>query len=186
MSSDASQARPANRPTPLATLFLRAAAIVALGCVVGLAVNAFHPMGLPVILGEVEGPGIPIWVWRGTRRIDPKGARAVRQAHAALFVDTRDRKDYDERHIPGAINLPYRDFHAAYPGVRDRLPKNARLLIYCYGSHCGLSMRLAKLLLPMGYQDLTVMRGGFVGWVAARYEVTAAKTTPPAAGGARR
>lgn len=172
---------------PLPATLCRSAAIVLISCGLGLAVNAFHPMGLPISLGGVEGPGIPRWVWHRVRAVYPNEAHVLWERRSVIFLDVRDRKDYGDGHIPRAISLPYQEFTTAYPQVRDRLPQGAAILIYCYGSHCGLAMRVAKLLLPLGYADLTVMRGGIAGWEAARYETTAAPRgwTRPAASGSR-
>jgi len=168
-------------------MLLRSAAIVLVGCGLALVANAFHPMGLPIPLGEVEGPGIPRWVWHRVRTVYPNEAHALWEKRSVVFVDVRDRKDYVESHIPRAISLPYREFTTAYPEVRGRLPQGAAILMYCYGSHCGLGMRVAKLLLPRGYSDLIVMRGGIAEWEAAGYGTTAGPrgSTVPVGGGSR-
>lgn len=153
------------------SLVLRAAAIAAVGCLLGLAANALHPMGLPLALGNIEGPGIPRWVWRVVPNATPQAAHRLWQVGEVIFLDTRDADDYAEERIPGSINLPFRDMADTLPRVRCELPTEAPILIYCYGSHCGLAMRLAKRLLPLGYEDLSVMRGGIAGWEAAGYEL---------------
>lgn len=130
-------------------------------------------MGLPLLLGRVPHSGIPVWVWDEVAHVSAKAGHGAWHAGSAIILDARDRKDYAERHVPGAINLPYHDFTNAYATVKKKAPSEGHTLIYCYGSGCGLSMRLAKRLLALGYTDLNVLRGGFAAWRMAGYETIA-------------
>jgi len=165
---------------PILLLLAQAAIIVGVGSALGLLANVVHPMGLPLLLDEVPRPSVPVWVYRRVGNVSPVEAHEIWRAESATFIDTRNADDYVKGHIPGSICLPHHDFSNAYPQVRDRLPKGDRYLLYCYGSHCGLAMRVAKRLLRDGYDDLTVLREGIEGWEAAGYELTA----PPDAAGA--
>ena len=181
-----------DRPLPretLARLSRRSLAVVVLGCAAGLIANAVHPMGLPLLLGAVPHPGIPAWVWHRVEKASPQQAHRLWLAWSQtgrdplLFVDVRDGKDYAQDHIPGSLSLPYHEFTTTYPRVRGQLPPQARLVIYCYGSHCGLSMRVAKRLLVLGHQRLTVVQGGIAAWRQAGYELD--RGTAPKPGPAR-
>jgi len=158
--------------SPLRRLLRDALAIAAVGAALGLLVNALHPMGLPLVLGEVEGPAIPTWVWRKVSRVDAAEARRVWDAESALFVDTRNPDDFAAGHIPRSLSLPYHQFSSAFPTVAARLPHDRPLVIYCYGSSCGLSMRLAKRLLREGHGNLIVLEGGLAAWERAGYPLT--------------
>lgn len=171
----------------LLLLLVRAGAIIAIGSALGVLANAVHPMGLPLLLGEVPRPSIPLWVWRRVDNVGPAEAHEMWEARSATFIDTRNADDYSDGHIAGSISLPYHDFSKAYPRVAKQLPRGDRYLIYCYGSHCGLAMRLAKRLLRDGYENLIVLREGIAGWEAAGYalaapaDADAAKTRGPQA-----
>jgi rhodanese-related sulfurtransferase len=154
---------------------LQAAAIALAGGGFGLLANALHPMGLPLTLAEVPRPGVPTWVWRKVARVEPAEARRLAERKAVVVVDARDAQDYAAGHVAGSISLPYHQFTARYPEVAGELPRDRPLLIYCYGSSCGLSMRLAKRLLKEGYDDLTVVEGGIAAWERAGYPTTALK-----------
>jgi len=41
------------------------------------------------------------------------------------------------------------------------------LLLYCYGTDCGLASRVGKRLITYGYTDVTILRGGIDAWKAA-------------------
>ena len=162
----------------------RSAAIVAIGSALGLLSNALHPMGLPLLLGEIEGPGIPVWTWNAVEMVDPGQACTLWEGHSVLFVDARDRSDYAQAHIPGSISLPYHEFTATDPLVRDRLPQDGPILIYCHDEGCPLGMRVAKQLLRMGHDKLILLSGGIIAWRNAGYDLTVQGTgTGETAGG---
>jgi rhodanese-related sulfurtransferase len=161
-----------DKPWRPARLFLSAIGIAALGAALGLLANAVHPMGLPLLLREVPSPAVPVWVWREVRTVDAAEAHRLWRQGSATFVDARDPEDFAAAHIAGSLSLPYWGFSAAYPNAVGRLPKHGPILIYCYGSSCGLSMRLAKRLLREGYENLIVLDGGIAAWEAAGYPAT--------------
>jgi len=49
----------------------------------------------------------------------------------AVFVDVRDKTDYDKEHIPGAISIPFEEFQDQY----SEIPLRPQIIIYsgCYG-----------------------------------------------------
>jgi len=157
---------------PLVRILAGAALMALAGSALGLLANALHPMGLPLTLREVRGPAIPVWIWRAVRQVDAAEARRLWAAQAVVVLDARNSGDYAQDHIPGSLSLPYWELSSAYPAVAARLPHDRPLLITCYGSECGLSMRLAKRLLADGYRDLIVLRGGIAAWEAAGYPLT--------------
>lgn len=49
-----------------------------------------------------------------------------------MYIDTREPEEYHRRHVPGAINIPYRLFRVdRTPHELKNINLNARLLIYC-------------------------------------------------------
>lgn len=165
---------------PIRGLLARCLALVLIGCAAACIVNAAHPMGLPFRLDAVPSPGIPAWVWERVDNVASKQAHALWESESVVFLDVRDRDDYEEGHIPRSISLPYYEFSTEYPRIRHSLPRQGPLLIYCYGSHCGLSMRVAKRLLVMDYDNLIVLEGGIAAWQQAGYEVTTEGERRPA------
>lgn len=150
----------------------RCAAIVAIGSALGLLSNALHPMGVPLTLHHAKHPGIPLRVWNAVEKVPPPRAHALWKQQSVIFVDVRDTSDYVEAHIPGSISLPYHEFTTAYPLIREQFPEHEPILIYCYGSECGLSMRVAKRLVPMGYEKLIVLSGGIIAWRNAGHQLS--------------
>lgn len=76
-----------------------------------------------------------------------------------IIVDVRTAEEYQEGHIPGAINIPNEDIVDVMP---SELPdKEQLILIYCRSGN--RSKQAAQKLLDMGYTNL-VEFGGIIDW----------------------
>lgn len=75
-------------------------------------------------------------------------------------IDARDAGQYQKDHIPGAINIEWRQALAR----RAELPQDKMILLYCntgtLSSQAGFSLRLA------GMDNVRILQGGLVGWKA--------------------
>jgi rhodanese-related sulfurtransferase len=97
------------------------------------------------------------------------------QGHAgAIFVDGRNRKDWEKSHIPGALSLPTGEFDKRYPQLKSTLRRAAVLVLYCQGSNCAQADYLAGLLSAKGHRNLAVFWGGFPAWNEAKLPVESA------------
>ena len=52
-----------------------------------------------------------------------------------IVVDVRSTDDFEECHVEGAINFPYRQINAE---TVTRLPKDKVIVVYCWGPGCNL------------------------------------------------
>jgi rhodanese-related sulfurtransferase len=139
--------------------------IVLLGSLVlAIIINAFHPMRLPLRLAGVKRPGIPKHIWNELRFTNARDAYNKVLAENRILIDVRDRDDFHKAHAIGAINLPYHGFEEYFPAFAKKVSNEEPLFIYCYGTQCGLSARVAKRLLVLGFKDLTIIRHGFEAW----------------------
>jgi rhodanese-related sulfurtransferase len=77
-----------------------------------------------------------------------------------VIVDARDADQYAKEHIPGAINIEWRQTLAR----RGELPKDKPVLIYCnsgsLSAQAGLALRVA------GMENVRILQGGFAEWKA--------------------
>ncbi len=105
------------------------------------------------------------------------GLAAVKQLHvadAALFIDARERWEYDEGHIRGAISLPHEEA-ITDPARLEQLDTGGKPVVtYCGGASCEVSLSLAWELLGIGHSHIAVYMGGFPEWQQAGYPVDAA------------
>lgn len=147
----------------------RAAAFLAAALILSAAYNALNPLAIPWLPSAGGRVGIPRAYESRLPEIDAAEAFALHQAEEAIFVDSRDRVDYERDHIPGAINVPMRPWAEGWPEMESQLPREALLVLYCYGAHCGLSTRQGKRLLALGYTNLRVLDYGWSEWTKAGY-----------------
>ena len=88
---------------------------------------------------------------------------AIDNNESVVILDVRDKELYDAEHLPGAISLP----RAAIELEIDELVPDQDTHIV---AHCGGNTRgslSAHTLQIMGYENASVLTGGFRGWKAA-------------------
>ena len=80
-------------------------------------------------------------------------------------IDSRPPGKYISGHIPGAVSLPL-DVLKQDPAsvVKLGLPKSGKIVFYCAGRECTLSIDSAEIFKKMGYADSWVYRNGVPGW----------------------
>lgn len=93
----------------------------------------------------------------------------------AVFIDSRNNAEYREGHIKGAINIPYDRFQQDYPKYEKLLTKDKKIITYCHGTGCGLSVDVAKDLEGIGYTNVYVMTEGWPGWINANLPISVGK-----------
>jgi len=79
---------------------------------------------------------------------------------ASTVVDVREKNEWDEGHIPGAIHVPrgYLELR-----IESAVPnKSAPVVLYCAGG--TRSVLAARTLQELGYSDVRSVRGGFTAW----------------------
>ena len=83
------------------------------------------------------------------------------QWETITIVDTRDAGQYAADHIPGAINIEWRQILDR----RNELPSDEMVLVYCntgtLSAQAGLMLRLA------GMDNVRILQGGFTGFKKA-------------------
>lgn len=91
-----------------------------------------------------------------------------------VVIDARDAGQFAKGHIPGAINMDWRQVLAK----RDSIPKNKAVLIYCntgsLSAQAGFALRVA------GWENVRILQGGMEEWKAKGGFDAAAKATAPA------
>jgi rhodanese-related sulfurtransferase len=91
-----------------------------------------------------------------------------------IVIDARDAGQFAKSHIPGAINMDWRQVLAK----RNTIPKDKPVLIYCntgsLSAQAGFALRVA------GWDNLRILQGGMEEWKAKGGFEAAAKATAPA------
>jgi rhodanese-related sulfurtransferase len=88
-----------------------------------------------------------------------------------LVIDARDAGQFAKSHIPGAINMDWRQVLAK----RNQIPKDKAVLIYCntgtLSAQAGFALRVA------GWDNVRILQGGMEEWKAKGGFEAAAKAT---------
>ena len=73
-------------------------------------------------------------------------------------IDTRDAEQFQREHIPGALNIEWRQVL----GRRAELPGDKMVLLYCnsgtLSAQAGFALRVA------GMSNVRILQGGFTEW----------------------
>jgi phage shock protein E len=105
---------------------------------------------------------------RNITEISPQDAAAKLKGGQAVIVDVRDKDEWDEEHIPGAI---YMSRGTIELDIEEKVPDtNALIICHCGGG--GRSALAAESLQKMGYRSVRSMAGGFRAWKAAGLPMT--------------
>ncbi|MFA7404920.1 MAG: rhodanese-like domain-containing protein [Pelobacteraceae bacterium] len=115
----------------------------------------------------IYAEGMPVWEEKGysiytgpgydktvkTSMIKPAVVKALLDSAPATLtvVDVRDAKEFGERHVPGAINIPVESF-AAGSGVLD---KGKQIVVYCNSG--GRSYNAYRKLQKLAYPNIAQM-----------------------------
>jgi rhodanese-related sulfurtransferase len=97
----------------------------------------------------------------------------------ALALEVLPASDFEEEHLPGAVNIPL-------PRLDERtaadLPRDRPIVVYCYDAACDLSARGAAVLLELGFDEVYDYTGSKVEWLAHGLPVEGTKRPEDRAG----
>ena len=102
-------------------------------------------------------------------------AREAQDIVGATWVDVRERDEWEEGHIPGAVHIPRGYLESRIEGVVP--DRSTPVVVSCQsGARSALA---AKTLLDLGYTDVVSLEGGFTDWKRNGYEIKLPKTLSP-------
>jgi rhodanese-related sulfurtransferase len=77
-----------------------------------------------------------------------------------MVIDARDAGQFGKEHIPGAVNIEWRQVLAR----SSQIPKDKPVLLYCntgsLSAQAGFALRVA------GWENVKILQGGFAEWKA--------------------
>ena len=77
-----------------------------------------------------------------------------------FLIDARDAAQYAQGHIPGAINIEWRQVVAH----RKEIPRDRMVVVYCNSG--SLSAQSVFALRLLGWDNVKVLQDGYEGWKA--------------------
>jgi rhodanese-related sulfurtransferase len=100
--------------------------------------------------------------------IRPTDAEAKMKSGETLIVDVREKDEWDEEHIPGAMHMSRGTIEL---DIEEQVPDtNAMIICHCGGG--GRGALATESLQKMGYKNVRNMAGGFKAWKAASLPTT--------------
>jgi molybdopterin/thiamine biosynthesis adenylyltransferase/rhodanese-related sulfurtransferase len=92
--------------------------------------------------------------------VDARRTSELLAAEEPLVVDVRERDEWEEGHIPGAVHVPRGSLESRIERIE---PDRARpIVLYC--STGNRSAFAAKTLEELGYETVSSLAGGFTDW----------------------
>ena len=115
-------------------------------------------------------------VKREIREISPQdAAERLASDQRPVVLDVRERDEWEQGHIPGAIHIPRGNLESRIDNaVTDRA---APLLVYCASGN--RSAYAAKTLAELGFSDVLSLSGGFSQWKQNGHEWKLSRTLSP-------
>jgi rhodanese-related sulfurtransferase len=150
----------------MAVIFLAAAAF-------GIAWN--HQLLINAWTGKVLATNPSPAVTSGEAPVPlPLGLQQVKEFYdrnEATIVDARNRQEFAEGHIRGAVSLPVGEAAGMLAAFKGKVPVTALVVVYCNGYSCHDSKDLADRLVQAGWRQVFVFEGGLPEWRDAGYPV---------------
>lgn len=115
--------------------------------------------------GLKGGPEISVMDAMGLLKAEPRPA----------LIDVRERTDFDQGHLPGAVSVPFTEF-------KDRLEslKLAKVdLVVLYSGDDARARDATRLLYDSGYQGALTLKGGIDAWRTAGQALVKTQPTKP-------
>jgi rhodanese-related sulfurtransferase len=130
--------------------------MVILSAVLSLAFNYSSPNGIPVLPEVVFQDPAP--------RVDAPTAHQLLARREALLVDARPAELFQQKHIPGAVNVPAALFDVIYPmKLGPALKPELAVLVYGRTFSKRYDEELAQRLLQR-HDQVRVLEGGLAAW----------------------
>ena len=92
--------------------------------------------------------------------VDASRARELLREGDAAAVDVRERDEWEEGHIPGAVHIPRGSLEGR---IENAVPDRSQpIVVYCAGG--SRSAFAARTLEELGYENVASLAGGFTDW----------------------
>lgn len=90
-----------------------------------------------------------------------------------VYLDARERNEFDVSHIKNSIWVGYDNFKQKYV---DLLPRDAKVVVYCSVGY--RSEKIGEKLKKMGFEDVSNLYGGIFQWKNDGYTVVDNNNAP--------
>ncbi len=121
----------------------------------------FAPIALLFVFGMVfyfnVGPAVP----EGFQNVQALEAQMhLRENKDVSILDIRTSKEFQQGHIPGAINIDYLGGH--FEQQISELDRNAQYLVYCRSGNRSRSA--LRIMEKLGFKRVWHLNNGIIDW----------------------
>lgn len=113
--------------------------------------------------------------FKGVPKLNLEETHNLWKQGETLFIDARTPEEFDELHIPRAINLPPKKLSDLQGSGILGLPRDRRIVVYCAKKQCNSALKVARYLQSLGFRRVMAFLGGFQAWDEAGYEVDSSR-----------
>jgi rhodanese-related sulfurtransferase len=118
---------------------------------------------LPVFLTKLRQDQRQV-LMQGVKTVTLEQAHKIWERGEALFLDARPPDEFQEQHVPGALNLQPEKLAESGPAALAGIPKDRQIVVYCDQESCNLALQMAAKLQSLGFSNVTAFLGGFRAW----------------------
>ncbi|MDB9525182.1 rhodanese-like domain-containing protein [Oscillatoria sp. CS-180] len=120
-------------------------------------------IAITLVVGQVS--------WSSSERLSPQELSIrLNSADVPLLLDVRSEREFAEGHIPGAINIPYRDIPSRLNELEGFATKE--VIVYC---EIGVRAGIAEIMLEQeGFEYILTLEGDMEGWRQANLPIDTA------------
>ncbi len=137
--------------------------------------NALSPNGIPLVgdyrsISTGAGPIIPPTAEAGDPPfVDVSQANVEHEMGQVTFIDARELFEFECGTIPGSVNIPFEylpegDITHYIDSALGHADHDRKLIVFCSGEECDLSLHLGRNLNTLGYTDVMIFFGGSREW----------------------
>ena len=95
-----------------------------------------------------------------SHNVEEIGVKEAAQKKNVIFLDARERNEYEVSHVKGAKWIGYDDFN---PARIKGIDKDAEIIVYCSVGY--RSEKITKRMNKLGYKNVSNLYGGIFEWV---------------------
>ena len=107
--------------------------------------------------------------------VDAPHARELIDSDSPAVVDVRERDEWDEGHLPGAIHVPRGHLESR---IEQAVPDRSKpVLLYCAAGN--RSAFAAQTLKELGYEQVSSLAGGYTDWKRNGYPTELTRSLSP-------
>ena len=137
------------------------AVIIVISLLCGIIFNQTNPNGI-----KLFEKGLPN---RAAFILEPEAIQKQFKGKNVLYVDARPSSFFDERHIQGAVNIPYALFEIMYMMHTDRIDAADHIVVYGRTISSLYDEKVTQRLNLYGYKNVNILSGGLTQWVKKGY-----------------